>query len=225
MKKEILDKFSRVTNDRLMTLMSPFVVNKEKKTLYFHIAKTGGSSIHRILRNNGFDDKVLSQKKLLFDEKYEYFKDVVDDWDNYYKFTFVRNKFSMLVSLWHYDRGKPKGRELMSKEASEDFKVFIKTEVIPSEEIYNYWIDQYYLTTIEGETIFDFVGHQENFKKDLNIAMNKIGIINYNPKKRVNRLRYNRGKHFSEYYDKESVSLVYEKFKNEIDYFGFNLEK
>jgi len=61
-KDKLIEKYSRLTDDGKMTLMSPFVISREKKVLFFHIAKTGGSAIHRILREHGLDDGVLSRK-------------------------------------------------------------------------------------------------------------------------------------------------------------------
>jgi hypothetical protein len=54
--------------------MTPTCVSKENKTLYFHIAKTGGSSIAALLRANNLDDGVLSNKYLGLDEKISYLK-------------------------------------------------------------------------------------------------------------------------------------------------------
>ena len=105
-KEALIKKFSRV--DKGMTPMTPFVVSKKRKTLYLHIAKTGGSAITHILRENGLDDRVLTNKKLNYEAKLEHFTDIVDHWDEYYKFTMIRNKYDMLVSHWHYDK-KPGG--------------------------------------------------------------------------------------------------------------------
>ena len=59
--QSIIDRFT--TRDEAgLELMTPMIVSKEKKVLYLHIAKTGGSSIVRLLQNNGMDDRVLSNK-------------------------------------------------------------------------------------------------------------------------------------------------------------------
>ncbi len=212
MKDKILKKFSRV-DKRSQTLLTPFVVSKEHKTLYFHIAKTGGSTITKILRNNGLDDMVLTNKNASYEKKYAYFKDVVEHWEEYVKFTFIRNKFDQLVSHWHYD-GHPGGT----------FKRFIKDIVIPNQDIYDFWINQYYLTIIDGKSIFDLIGHYEKFNKDLNsvisILLDKLDIKNYDINMRMNAGHYDRSIPYSEYYDEETKAAVYKKFKEEIDYYG-----
>jgi hypothetical protein len=61
--------------------MTPFAVSKKRKTLYLHIAKTGGSSIIKILRQNGLDDGILSGKKVPYEKKLEEFEKIVDQWE------------------------------------------------------------------------------------------------------------------------------------------------
>lgn len=213
MKQKIVEKFSKI-DSRGLTLLTPFVVNKSRKTLYFHIAKTGGSTITKILRNNKLDDMILSNKKLSYTDKYLYFEEIAEYWDEYYKFTFVRNKYDQLVSHWHYDRN-PCG----------NFKKFIKNIVVSDQGIYGYWIDQYYLTMYDDKSIFDFIGRYENFNDDLQYILNKIGIKKYNKKLGVNVGKYNRKLRFSKYYDLKTKQLVYNKFKKEIDHFGFRMER
>lgn len=212
MKDKLMEKFCR-QDPSGMTIMTPFVVSEKKKTLYLHIAKTGGSSITDMLRAYRLDDKILTNKKLSFKKKKKVFAEIVDNWDKYYKFTFVRNKYDLLVSHWHYDNAK----------LNVSFKDFIKNIVVSNKDIYDYWIDQYYLTTIDGSSIFDFVGRNENFIDDLKIPFSKIGVKKYNPKKRVNKGKYDKDVHYSSYYDEETKRLVDEKFHKEIEYFGFKM--
>ena len=212
-KNSIVNKYSIVDSSG-MTLLTPFVISKEKKVLYFHIAKTGGSTIHRILRENNYDDGVLSNKKGSYSDKLQYFKEVVEEWDSYFKFAFVRNKFDLLYSLWNYD-GRPGGT----------FEHFITDIVANSKEQYGIWLDQYYLTAIDGKSIFDFIGRQENFGDDLKIVFDKIGDMEYNAGLHLNSAKYDHSKHFSVNYTEEMADVVRQKFKDEIDYFGFDLNE
>tara|TARA_R110000824_G_scaffold218435_4_gene405096 strand:+ start:4923 stop:5573 length:651 start_codon:yes stop_codon:yes gene_type:complete len=209
----LTDKFGIIDN-RGLTLLTPFSVSEERKIIYFHIAKTGGSTIHNILRDSGMDDGILSNKKGNYEEKLEYFRDLESRWDQFFKFTFVRNKYDLLYSLWNYD-GKPKGT----------FKAFICEIVKDNEFQYGLWLDQYYLTVLDEAPIFDFIGRQENFVNDLDYAMQQIGHANYNSKLHLNSAKYDHKVHFSSYYDDASKEIVYNKFKDEIDYYGFMLNE
>ena len=160
-KKKIIKKFCHL--DQLdNTLLTPFVISKEKKVIYYHIAKTGGSSIFKLLEKNGLNDGILSNKSLNYDKKVEYFLEIVNEWDQYYKFTFVRNKYDQLISQYNYDHQ-------LLKDIS--FKIFIK-EHLSKKSKYSpihdyYWLDQYFLTTIDNKNIFDFVGKFENYANDV----------------------------------------------------------
>lgn len=210
-KSDIVDKFSIVDSGG-RTLLTPFIVSKSKKVLYFHIAKTGGSTIAKILRGNGYDDGVLSNKKGIYEEKLEYFKDVAEHWNDYYKFTFVRNKYDLLYALWVYDK-KPCGT----------FAKFITNIIASDKEKYGYWIDQYFLTTIDGKSMFDFIGRQERFQEGLKIVCDEIGISDYDSNLHVNSARYDHKIPFHSHYDDELKRVVREKFKDEVEYFSFNV--
>ena len=222
-KARILKKFSRRTHDKKMTLMSPFVANKSRKTLFFHIAKTGGSAIHAILKKKGLDDGILSQKRGHYEEKLNYFTDIVEHWDEYYKFTMTRNKYALLVSNWNYDKKNLKLKGIKYTDSINHFRAFVKQIVQTSDENYGYWIDQYYITTVHGDPIFDFIGDYNNFERDLKIAMDHIGLKKYNSQQRINQVAYKKKIHFSEYYDQETKDIVKTKFKAEMDYFGYKL--
>ena len=135
----------------------------------------------------------------------------------------IRNKYALLVSNWNYDKKNLKLKGTKLTEPIKHFRAFVKQIVKEDEENYGYWIDQYYITMAGGESIFDFVGHYDNFENNLRIAMDHIGIKKYDSKRRMNQVTYQRKIHFSEYYDQETVDIVYEKFKTEIDHFGFKL--
>jgi len=211
-KNMLMDKFSRV-DSRGRTLLTPFVVSKKRKTLYLHIAKTGGSTVTSILRDNKLDDRVLTAKKRKISEKKKHFQDIVDHWDEYFKFTFVRNKFDLLVSLWHYDK----------RFLNVDFPTFIRKVVVPSLDNYNWWIDQYFLTTLQGEPIFDFVGRTESLTTDLSKVCRRIGIKKHDTRRRRNVGRYDRKIPFWSYYTDELGECVHGKFRQEIDHFKFML--
>ena len=215
-KENMTNKFTRL-DSRQHTLLPPLTVSKSQKILYFHIAKTGGSSIVKLLKNNGLDDGILSNKTLDLEIKKEYFKDVIEEWDSYYKFTFIRNKFNLLISLYNYDRQQDCQYGL-AKHVT--FEEFIKEHVGINQELYTSRIDQYYLTHTDGKCMFDFMGRFENYTADLTTVCNHIGI--QNTEERINIGNYDRSKK-SGYYTPELKQLVKEKFPQEIKHFNFSL--
>jgi len=202
------------------SLLTPLTVSQKHKVLYLHIAKTGGSSIVQLLKNNGMDDLILSNKRGIYEEKVEYFKEVVANWDEYYKFTFVRNKFDMLISLYNYDR-QLNGKWSLSNDIA--FEEFIRDYVgssstVKKEALYTHMIDQYYLTHTNDECMFDFIGHFDNFNDDLNHVCERLGI--QNTQERVNVGNYDRSKK-DQYYTEELKGIVKSKFPKEIETFDW----
>jgi len=212
-KKNIFEKFCKI-DKRNRTLMTPFVVSEEKKTLYFHIAKTGGSSITHLLQRNGLNDNILTNKNGSFESKKKYFKRLVENWDDYYKFTFIRNKYDQLISLYNYDR------QLLS---GLSFEKFVKNHLQKRSSLYplyDYWIDQHFLTTVNDKSIFDFVGYFENYEDDLKFVCHNIGIKYEDI--RSNLGSYDRSKK-SSYYTPELKLIVDTKFSKEVEYFKWEL--
>jgi hypothetical protein len=212
-KDKIFQKFC-IIDERNHTLLSPFLVSKKKKILFFHIAKTGGSSIDFMIKKNKLNDNILDNVSLDFKKRKEYFKTVVDEWDEYYKFTFIRNKYDLLVSLYHYDkRGALKNCS---------FEEFLKNHVLGRSENYpnyDYWIDQHFLTTVDDNPIFDFVGTFDNYKDDVKTVCKNINIPYEDIRKNVGS--YNKNKSYNDYYSDDLKVIVQKKFARELEYFNW----
>ena len=217
--KSIIERFT-TRNDAGFELMTPLIVSREKKVLYLHIAKTGGSSIVRLLQNNGMDDGLLRDKGGLYEDKVEYFAEVAAHWDDYYKFTFVRNKLDLLISLYNYDRQLNGPWSLDSSVTFEDFIVnHVGCEnTFVNKVQYNILLDQYYLTHLDDDPLFDFVGRYETYTEDLNTVCEKLGIAN--TEIRENEGNYDRSKK-DKYYTDHLIENLRQKFPEEFQHFGW----
>tara|TARA_R110000824_G_scaffold158320_1_gene332120 strand:+ start:4639 stop:5319 length:681 start_codon:yes stop_codon:yes gene_type:complete len=216
-KEKIFSKFTRVDKigGKDYTLLSPFVVSKQKKILFFHIAKTGGSSIDHLLKKNAINDNILNNVNVNFETRKKYFREVVEEWDEYYKFTFIRNKYDLLVSSYHYDR--------VASLAGCSFEDFLKNHVNGEScwyPKYDFWIDQHFLTTIDDKPIFDFIGNFSNYSRDLASVCSQIKIPREEIKKNIGR--YDKKKEYNSYYTAELKFIVDNKFAKEIKYFKWN---
>jgi hypothetical protein len=219
LKNKIFNKFS-IMDERDHTLLSAFVVCKERKTLYFHIAKTGGSSIDHLLRINRLNDGFLDDRDVSFEDKKSYFQEVVDEWDQYYKFTFIRNKYHQLVSNYEYD----KPYTLKNCTFEEFIRNHVAAKSSKDSELYpnyNYWIDQHFITTCDDTPIFDFVGNHKTHKQDVQEVCKNIGIEYQEVKKNLGT--YNRKREYSDYYNQELKNIVDSMFPEEIEHFKWQL--
>ena len=208
-KNKLYDHFSKLDNDQ-NAFMNALVVSKKHKTLFFHIAKTGGSSITHELINNGFDDNILDNRKIDRNHKLKYLKDIEDDWDNYYKFTFVRNKFTQLKSL--YNMNKNRSHTIPQNVT---FNNFINTYINKSSAEYCLWLDQYNLTHIDNKCIFDFIGKFSNYKNDRYTFFNKFNINDRNL--HHNKGHYNKEENLS--YNNNMIETLKNTFKEEFHHF------
>ena len=216
---KLIERFT-TPDEAGLTLMTPMTVSLEKKVIYLHVAKTGGSSIVRLLKNNDMDDGVLSDKHGSYGKKVAYFTEVANNWEDYYKFTFVRNKYDLLVSLYNYD-SQLNGRWSLPNGLT--FEDFITnhvgcTDTLVKKIQYNNLIDQYYLTHLNNEPLFNFVGEYQTYADDLNKVCEHLGITN--TEVRVNEGNYDRSKKES-YYTETLREDLRSKFPQEFEHFGW----
>ena len=184
-------------------------VSKKHKTLFFHNAKTGGTSIVNELLYNDFDDNILANNKIDRDTKLKYLKDIIDDWDNYYKVTFVRNKFPLLKSL--YNMGKYRTGNIPNNTT---FEKFIYKYI--GKRVYEIqWLDHYNLTHIDNKCIFDFIGKFSNYKNDRHTFFNKFNINDR--KLHDNKGSYKKEENLS--YNNNMIKVVKDAFKEEFNHF------
>lgn len=212
------------------------IVSHSKKFIFLKTRKTAGSSIQVALSTecDPLQDIITGSniKDEKLDESYsagwnmdkfftnhphppiEQVKNYLNDkWENYFKFAFVRNPFDIAVSRYHWDV-KGKGNQLTSKEG---FKEWVKTYNKTS------WQDeQWRYICIEGENELDFIGRYENLTQDYNLICDKIGISP--PKLGFQKSGFRDKTHYSEYYDEESIEIVKQYFKKDLELFGYNFE-
>jgi chondroitin 4-sulfotransferase 11 len=173
------------------------VINDKHKVIFIHVIKTGGISIATAL-----DMKVkqchLSATKIK--------KKVGGDvWNDYFKFSFVRNPFDKIISQYHYNRGKFGFEDCTFKEYVRAWSKGVKISSCP--QFNSYYINE----------PLDFIGRFENLQHDFNIVCDKIGIS----QKQLPHKNKSKHKHYTEYYDDETRQIVAEKFAKDIEYFRY----
>lgn len=151
--------------------------------------------------------------------------------DEYFKFSFVRNPWARLVSEYRY-------RNYFRYKSFKDF-VLNKMPSPGFDDKYRHVMPQYDMLYENGRCLVDFVGRFETLQQDfdkvcehLGFDESKLPYVNSSEKKsrifrrKVKNLIYRNGesrkKHYAEYYDDETLATVSEYYKNDIEVFEYS---
>ena len=209
------------------------MISHPLKAIYFHIGKAAGTSVEKLLDNKKRDHKVAD-----YDDFYGYdrdhniylqhasaafMRDNVDRniFDNYYKFSVVRNPYERLVSVYHY---------LIDQHTKEfgSFEGYINTlpNLVSQSNLLkgSHHIAQSCYTHIEGQQICDYIAHFENLPNSLNPVTSKLNLKTELGKHNVGRFYNWQVKPVPSYYTKEMINIVIELFKADFESYGYSLD-
>lgn len=192
-------------------------ISSKYKFVYIAIPKTGSETIRESLNLysniHSESDKTSpyywhTKSKTLKN----HFKKMNWNWNDYFKFTFVRNPWDMLVSLYKYFQINK--TLSLPKDGGPEFKPFLLNRInesSPSVSCYsNYYSDG-------DDILLDFIGKFENIQTDFNKICDKIEI----PHQKLPHKNATKHKHYTEYYDNETRKIVAKKYAHDIEYFGY----
>lgn len=159
-----------------------------------------------------------------------------DTYDAYFKFAFTRNPWTRAVSFYKY----------MGKGSGKNFREFIKEDFFSGIYKKKYWFvmpQTEYILDTTGNQIVDFVGKFETLQDDFNLVCERIGIpptsiphannsTDRSPSKRKQiklKILGALGKvsnvenhpNTSDYYDDETVALIGDLYRTDIEHFGY----
>jgi chondroitin 4-sulfotransferase 11 len=187
------------------------MINHEHKFIFIHINKCGGTTIDEL-----FSGKFQGHKKA-----FEYKQSTPNIFDNYFKFTFVRNPWDRVVSFYHYQIKR--GWDYYPFNETIAFKKFVKEWLrqMPGQTTLNTNSCYDWISDENNDLLVDFIGRFENFQEDFNIVCDKIGI----PQQQLPHKNKSKHKHHTEYYDDETRQIVAEQYAKDIEYFGYEFGK
>jgi chondroitin 4-sulfotransferase 11 len=201
------------------------LVSDSHKLVFVHIQKTGGSTVHRLLQERVPDIRTIAPRHEIAIRGMP----KPDDWEEYFKFAFVRNPWDRLVSWYSMVTKFPSGGNELWRyvhDNSSTFEEFIYncTDEVEMQKgvYYSFAYNQLdYITDENGDLLVDFIGRLENFEVDVLDIFSRIGIgLEMVPHK--NRSRH---QHYSTFYAADTEMIVRERFKRDIEYFGYEFER
>ena len=187
-----------------------------KKYIFNRVFKTGSSSIVKMLIPYAHTmSRELSQKsvdkftthipsstikRLLFEDKKM-------DWDEYFKFGFVRNPWDRELSNYFFNGGKLKPPEDIS------FKEWLNMNLRKDGIIHDHNTPQCdYLTDV------DYIARFENYDEEVKYLFNRIGVPMSQPVKHIFKTEH---KPYWEYYDDADIMKVHQWYEKDIEMYNY----
>jgi hypothetical protein len=159
----------------------------------------------------------------------------IEDWDERWKFTIIRNPFDRLVSAWRFAcrpiaalKGQPKfdgSFEEFVRIAFDptlpahvhgftpDMRMYIKTHTAPLVS------EGYYLP------LMDFIGRYENYQQDVEYIMRELGHPNPSRIIHTHKMRDRETPHYSTYYDSMTRELAERHYWADCEVYGYRFEE
>lgn len=186
----------------------------KKTPIFIHLPKTGGLSITDQLDKYfpGYSRNSCSHRQVS--------KLGILDKKNKFTFAITRNPFDRLVSAWAYliNGGGNHIDEEFGKTLPKDFNKFVK--LLTKWDLDNLpWPRGLHLRTMDYwlDSKVDYIGRYEQLQLSYKHICKKCGIP-YSVLPETNKSRH---KHYTKYYNNESISIVSKLYKIDLDRFNY----
>jgi FkbM family methyltransferase len=185
------------------------VIDHDRKLIFVHIARTGGTSIETALVGADWWERDPDSKHLSASQTRELYGE--EAWRTYYKFSVVRNPWDRVVSMWaagwwHSPTGSADPQQ---------FREFVASLRPHRNEKYNS-LHYHEILDLPVDRVLRF----ERLQSDFSAMLADLGLP---PVELPHVEKRDRGE-FRWYYDAESVRLVGSMFERDIQTYGYASE-
>lgn len=195
------------------TKPSPLQFANDHPFIFIHINKTGGTSVGNAI---GLSVKSHQTAKEIIQRIGK------DQWDSAYKFTFVRNPWDRMVSLYEYRLRKNKTR---LAQHNLGFEQWVKKTIGNEQDPFYYNNPMSFQPQVEwlkdqqGKISIDFIGRFERFSVDFDKICKTLGLETQLP-------HLNASSHapYQTYYSDECRAVVARWFHEDIQRFDYRFE-
>lgn len=157
--------------------MTEFFSSEEKKFIFIHVPKTGGTSVKKILSEK------LKMKDITFDGEYVKYKknthlkmniNFFEKYNDYFKFVFVRHPYDWIKSYYNFHYNKEKFYKNITNKK-------IKNTINVSFDDWLSSLNNFNQTDFFCDNdlfLVDKVCYLENFNDEMKFILNKLNINN-----------------------------------------------
>ena len=190
------------------------MINHELKCIFIHIPRTAGSSLSTAINKGRRREEGVIEGPIHFGKNWvvkEYGEDL---WDEYFKFSFVRNPWDRLLSQYSWRVAKHQD-DVQDRDFNE--WVIWRSEQKKKREMLTKQVD----TIICGsEIIVDFVGQYENLHRDYTTLCEKLNIVD--PVELPHKHNKKSGrKPYSDIYTDVTKEIVQDYYRKDIEMFRY----
>lgn len=212
-------------------------ISHQYKFIFFANPKTASSSVRQFL--NPYTDVQPVLNYLKRTDKNPFYPHITPketralfqnfDWDfySYQRFTFVRNPWARLVSLYEHIMRNPENKMdfkdwLYSTQAygigggGADYQRWRK---------YGAYSIEHYIKDEEGNILVDKVMRLEDIQKKLRPFLSALGLPNIEERTLNHSNKREHKKHYSQYYDSNTRAYVAENYRYDIINYGYTFEQ
>src|SRR4030095_884398 len=206
------------------------MISHQHKCIFIHIPKCGGTSLENIIWP---EPRKTSDLWMGFISKYHnkyqtgglqhltanLIRQEVgsEKFNEYYKFTIVRNPWDKAVSQFFYMQKRPDLREYIGMKQEDSFKKYLQ---LTFSKLHVQWEKQHrFIVDDNGEILVNFLGRLECFQKDAASILDHLNIRETIP--HVNATQH---RHYTEYYDQESQEMLANYYHEDIRILGYSFD-
>ena len=189
------------------------------RCIFIHIPRTAGTSIETCINPNWTFENFREEKHILASTARKIYRDY---WDEYFKFSFVRNPWDRMVSMSKY--GSFYGCQVKSGklDVMRYQKKFPRAEIDPRSKsagdktaiIHN----AVYLNILNEE--LDFIGRFESLKEDYQKVCSIIKCSKSLSHKEAGKNKED----YTKFYDIKTQKLVSKIYRKDIEYFNYKFK-
>jgi hypothetical protein len=193
------------------------MISHKHKCILVHIPRCGGTSMEISMVGDNWFKIDRTTKHLIASTAKKIYEPY---WDDYFKFSFVRNPWDRMVSMSRYSNfygcriegGKLNVNEYMKRWSNSEIDPRSKSKTENIKPIKN----AVYLNILNEE--LDFIGRFENLLEDFGKVCSILNCKNKLPHSQYNKKT---PKRYTEYYNDETQQIVAEKYAKDIEHFGY----